>query len=74
MQRGGERLKWTALLLAALVLCPVAVGFGVALNAHFIKPIDATTCQTSKPPALLDPIDTDVPGGVCSLALEVNVA
>jgi hypothetical protein len=67
-------LKWTALLLIALAFSPILAGLGVAVNAHFIKPLDATTCQTSKSPVLLDPIDTDVPGGVCSVALEVNAA
>jgi len=51
------------------------MGFGVALNAHFIKPMDATAFPVAaETPALLDPIDTDGPGGVCSVAFGVNTA
>ena len=42
----------------------------ITINAHFIKPVDATTSPVSKPPVLLDPVGSDVPGGVCSVALK----
>ena len=62
-------LIWKVVLLAVLILCPVAVALGVTLNANIIKAFDATASQASEESQrLLEPIDSDVPGGKHQIA------
>jgi hypothetical protein len=56
-------LKWTALLILALILSPTVVAVGVAVNVHIAKPVGFTASPVSaEEPVLMDPIDTDAPG------------
>jgi len=56
-------LAWTALLILALILSPMAVAIGVAIDFHITEPADSAAFPISAgQPVLRDPIDTDGPG------------
>ena len=58
-------LKWTALLLLALVICPLAVAVGVTVQIHIAGPSHATdSAPSTTSPIILDPIDSDGPGAL----------
>ena len=68
-------LTWTALLLLALVLSPTTVAVGITLNAQFAKPVDTIASPVSaKPSVLLDPVNSDGPGAVRSVAFKMDIA
>jgi len=58
-------LTWTALLLLALILSPIVVAVGAAVQIHFAGPSHTTdSAPSKKSPIILDPIDSDGPGAL----------